>query len=123
MSSAPPSAPSTILWPSPPVSVTGRSWTSVDALLDTAGRRPTVTIRVIPTGAAPHPLTGTAATRLLRVPAPEIGDHLVTARPEGGTALLANPTATARWREAWDGAATSGILIGQYAEHRAEGAQ
>lgn len=61
-------------------------------------------VRVLPAHAPPHPLLGTAAASVLRVPPQEIPDHLVTARPDVW-ALETDDTPVSAWRQAWDATA------------------
>lgn len=75
------------------------------ALREAAGR-PRCTLQISPLTGPPHALTGTAPARLLRVPVPEIGDHLVQSGLEGST-VSTDTGPVSRWRAALDDAATT----------------
>lgn len=63
--------------------------------------QPRVTIQCLPLTAPPTPLTGCGPLRLLRVPPPEVPDHLVLEEP-GRPALHSDEATLSAWRLALD---------------------
>lgn len=74
--------------------------------LGEAANRPRCTLHISPLTGPPHALTGTAAARLLRVPVPEIGDHLLQ-HGLAETSVVTDTGPVSRWRAALDTAATA----------------
>ncbi|WP_327121451.1 helix-turn-helix domain-containing protein [Streptomyces sp. NBC_01341] len=74
------------------------------ALLEEAAHQRYRTVQVVPLDAPPHALTGVPPLRLLRVPAPEIGDRVVLETPGSRPDILDDAAGVTEYRIRLDGA-------------------